>query len=121
MPGTPLDRKGWHPSLIFPASPCHPQKRERPAGRIRELEDHCEALENALERIRVVAFEPKQERRLWNELHCECRAVDEAGRARIHAQCRDLEVIVFLASPWNTKNSCRCEVEGVGGIQCVLS
>ena len=31
-----------------------------PLDRIRELEDHCEALENALEHIRSVTFEPKQ-------------------------------------------------------------
>jgi len=73
-----------------------------------------------MEEIRVVTVETKQEQRLWNELHCECRAVDEAVRLRIHAECRDFEEIVFLASPWNTKNSRRCEVEGVGGSQRVL-
>ena len=31
-----------------------------PLDRIRELEDHCEALENALEKIKAVTFEPKQ-------------------------------------------------------------
>jgi hemerythrin superfamily protein len=31
-----------------------------PQDRIRELEDHCEALENALEKIKAVTFEPKQ-------------------------------------------------------------
>ena len=31
-----------------------------PLDRIRELEDHCEALENALAEIKAVTFEPKQ-------------------------------------------------------------
>ena len=31
-----------------------------PQDRIRELEDHCEALENALGQIRTATFEPKQ-------------------------------------------------------------
>jgi hypothetical protein len=31
-----------------------------PLDRIRELEDHCEALENALAQITAVTFEPKQ-------------------------------------------------------------
>jgi hypothetical protein len=30
-----------------------------PHNRIRELERHCEALENALEEVRAAVFEPK--------------------------------------------------------------
>ena len=37
-----------------------PSTVKDPLDRIRELEDHCVALENALEQIRAVTFEPKQ-------------------------------------------------------------
>jgi hypothetical protein len=33
---------------------------KHPLDRIRELEDHCEALKNALEKIKAATFEPKQ-------------------------------------------------------------
>ena len=33
---------------------------KHPQDRIRELEDECEALENALAEIKAVTFEPKQ-------------------------------------------------------------
>ena len=33
---------------------------KHPLHRMRELQDHCEALENALEKIKLVTFEPKQ-------------------------------------------------------------
>ena len=33
---------------------------KHPLDRIRGLEDHCEALESALEKIKAVTFEPKQ-------------------------------------------------------------
>ena len=48
------------PAIDLPGKPVPSCKAVKdPQDRIRELEDHCEALENALEQIRVVAFEPK--------------------------------------------------------------
>jgi hypothetical protein len=72
--------------LATPVPSCRTWKE--PTDRIRELQDHCEALENALAQITAVTFDPKHTLPAVKATDCEdpaCRAGagTEAGLSRL--------------------------------------
>jgi hypothetical protein len=80
-------RNSGHRSfLATPVPSCRTWKE--PTDRIRELQDHCETLENALAQIAAVTFDPKQTLPAVQATDCEdpaCRAGagTEAGVSRL--------------------------------------